>query len=107
MKYMRSMTILAVLSLFVAIPLALGQDESINRPGGMIIEHTYYSDYFDTVVGWDVSDNCDPFNPYFDSMGTTDGAYMIATWFKCPGGGGGVRCYEKVNGEWWLITCPQ
>lgn len=71
-----------------------------------IYETTYYSDYFETVVGWSLWDNCDG-TVYSDQFGTLDGAYMHMERRICyypPTGD--EKCFQKVDGAWVRIDCP-
>jgi hypothetical protein len=69
-----------------------------------IFEYAYYSDFYQTLNGWRIVDNCEP--PYYDQFGTLDGAYMWIDARFCDTAGGWTKCFEKVNGNWSQIECP-
>jgi len=77
--------------------------ESSAQPCGFYVETSYFSDYFQTVVGEGITD-C---NGSYSTWGTLDGAYSRFTREACCSGDGIQRCFQKVNGEWVSIDCPE
>jgi hypothetical protein len=71
--------------------------------GSFRVETTYYSDYFTTVAGCEIS-WCD--NEYA-SDGTLDGAYKRVVMTNCTTGATNRYCYVKNGSSWSSITCPQ
>src|SRR5687768_13811386 len=71
-------------------------------PGQVWNETIYYSDYFQTAVGFGGTD-CDGI---YDTWGTLDGEYMWFARGNCCSGNGAEHCFQKINGEFISIPCP-
>lgn len=69
---------------------------------GWWAESIYYSDYFQTITGYGITD-CDG---SYETWGTLDGEYYLHAHGGCCTPTGHQRCFQKINGAFVQIPCP-